>query len=44
MRIISFITDGAVIDKILRHIGYKHPDTPLPRYHPPPQPCRLPLG
>jgi hypothetical protein len=44
MRIISFITDGAVIDKILRHIGYKHPDTPPPRYHPPPQPCRLPLG
>ena len=44
MRIISFITDGAVIDKILRHIGYKHADTPPPRYHPPPQLCRSPLG
>jgi len=28
MRIISFITDRAVIDRILRHIGFKHPDTP----------------
>ena len=44
MRIISFITEQGVIDKILRHIGYKHADMPPPRYHPPPQPCRLPLG
>jgi hypothetical protein len=36
MRIISFITDQRVIDKILRHIGYKHADMPPPRYHPPP--------
>ena len=44
MRIISFITDQTVIDKILRHIGFKHADTPPPRYHPPPQLCRSPLG
>ena len=36
VRIISFITDGVIIDKILRHIGYKRADTPPPRYHPPP--------
>jgi hypothetical protein len=28
MRIISFITDQAVIDKILQHIGFKHADAP----------------
>jgi hypothetical protein len=44
MQIISFITDQGVIDKILRHIGFKHADTPPPRYHPPPQLCRSPLG
>jgi hypothetical protein len=44
MRIISFITDQTVIDKILRHIGFKHADTPPPRYHPPPRFCRSPLG
>jgi hypothetical protein len=44
MRIISFITDGAVIDKMLRHIGFKHTDTPPPRYHPPPRLCRSPLA
>jgi hypothetical protein len=44
MRIISFITDQTVIDKILRHIGFTHPGTPPPRYHPPPRPCRAPLG
>ena len=44
MRIISFITDQTVIDKILRHIGFKHADSPPPRYHPPPQLCRSPLG
>jgi len=44
MRIISFITDRTVIDTILRHIGFKHTDTPPLRYHPPPQPCRAPLG
>jgi hypothetical protein len=44
MRIISFITDQTVIDKILRHIAFKHADTPPPRYHPPPQLCRSPLG
>ena len=44
MRIISFITEQGVIDKILRHIGFKHADTPPPRYHPPPQLCRSPLG
>jgi hypothetical protein len=27
MRIISFITDRTVIDKILRHIGFTHPGT-----------------
>jgi hypothetical protein len=31
-------------DKILRHVGFKHADTPPPRYHPPPQLCRSPLG
>ncbi|MCX5753637.1 MAG: hypothetical protein NTW97_08325 [Candidatus Krumholzibacteria bacterium] len=31
VRVISFITDGAVIDKMLRHIGFKHTDTPPPR-------------
>jgi len=44
MRIISFITDRTVIDTILRHIGFTHPATPPPRYHPPPQPCGAPLG
>jgi hypothetical protein len=44
MRIISFITEQGVIDKILRHIGFKHADTPPPLYHPPPQLCRSPLG
>jgi hypothetical protein len=44
MRIISCITDGAVIDKILRHIGHKHADTPRARYHPPARLCRSPLG
>lgn len=37
MRIISFITDQTVIDRILRHIGFKHADSPPARYHPPPQ-------
>jgi len=31
MRIISFITDPVVIDKILRHIGWKYCDPPTPR-------------
>ena len=44
MRIISFITDRTVIDTILRHIGFKHTDTPPLRYHPPPQPSGAPLG
>jgi len=44
MRIISFSTNRTVIDKILRHIGYKHADTPPLRYHPPPRLCRSPLG
>jgi hypothetical protein len=44
MRIISFIAEQGVIDKILRHIGFKHADTPPPRYHPPPRLCRSPLG
>jgi hypothetical protein len=44
MRIISFITDQGVIDKILRHIGFEHTDAPPARYHPPPQLCRSPLG
>jgi hypothetical protein len=26
------------------HIGFKHADAPPPRYHPPPQLCRSPLG
>jgi hypothetical protein len=44
MRIISFITEQGVIDKMLRHIAFKHADTPPPRYHPPPRLCRSPLG
>lgn len=44
MRIISFITDRPVIDKILRHIGFTHTDAPPPRYRPPPRICRAPLG
>jgi hypothetical protein len=44
MRIISFIAEQGVIDKILRHIGFKHADTPPPGYHPPPRLCRSPLG
>ncbi|HUV35796.1 MAG TPA: hypothetical protein VMX58_02530 [Patescibacteria group bacterium] len=37
MGIISFITDRTVIDTILRHIGFKHPDTPPLRHNPPPR-------
>ena len=44
MQIISFITDPTVIDKILRHIGWKHQDPLPPRYRPPPKPCASPLG
>jgi hypothetical protein len=44
MRIISFITDRPVIDKILRHIKFTHTDAPPPRYRPPPRICRAPLG
>ena len=44
MRIISFITDRPVIDKILRHIGFTHTGAPPPRYRPPPRICRAPLG
>ncbi|MFO7915995.1 MAG: hypothetical protein R6U43_09945 [Candidatus Krumholzibacteriales bacterium] len=43
MRIISFITDTVVIDKILRHIGWNYCDQPPPRYHPPPHLCTSPL-
>jgi hypothetical protein len=43
MRIISFITDPVVIDKILRHIDWNYRDPPPPRYHPPPQLCSSPL-
>jgi hypothetical protein len=28
MRIISFVTKQGVIDKILRHVGFKHADAP----------------
>jgi hypothetical protein len=44
MRIISFITDRPVIDKILRHIGFTFSSTPAPQYHPPPHLCSSPLG
>lgn len=44
MRIISFITDQPVIDKILRHIGFTFSSTPAPQYHPPPRLCSSPLG
>ena len=44
MRIISFITDRPVIDKILRHIGFTFSSTPAPPYRPPPHPYASPLG
>lgn len=43
MRIISFITDPVVIDRILLHIGWNYCDPPPPRYHPPPHLCTSPL-
>ncbi len=43
-RVISFITQFSVIDKILKHIGYHHKDPPKPSYRGPPKLCKNPLG
>ncbi len=43
-RVISFITQFSVIDKILKHIGYHHKDPPKPAYRGPPKLCKNPLG
>jgi len=43
-RVISFITQFSVIDKILKHIGYNHKDPPKPNYRGPPKSCKNPLG
>jgi hypothetical protein len=43
-RVISFITQIPVIDKILKHVGYHHKDPPKPKYRGPPKNCKQPLG
>lgn len=44
MRISSFVTMQTTIDKILRHIGWKHVDPPPPRYYAPEVPNAAALG
>lgn len=44
MRIISFITDRPVIDKILRHIGFTFSSTSAPQYHRPRNRAHRPWG
>jgi len=43
-RVISFITQIAVIDRILKHVGYHHKDPPKPNYRGPPKTFKHPLG